>query len=184
MKNKLILKKLTTSGILAALASIAFIIESLFPPLFIPGARMGISNIFILLGAIILEWQYGYGILIVKILIGSLFSGNLSAIMYSLPAGIIALTLQILLLNLTDKLSLVSISVLGAVANNLIQNSVFCLVTNTVEFFVYFPYLALIGIISGLLVGFTVFLLVKKLPPFITEKKFDYKTTTSKEDKL
>ncbi len=182
MKNKLILKKLTASGILCAMASIAFIIESLFPPLFIPGARMGISNIFILFGTIVLGWQYGYGILVIKILIGSLFSGNISAIMYSLPAGVISLTLQILLLKLTNKLSLISISVLGAVVNNLIQNSVFCLVTNTIEFFAYFPYLALIGVASGLLVGFTVYLLVKKLPSFITE--FDYKTTTSKEDKL
>ena len=163
MKNAL-LKKFALCGILSALGVIAFVIESLFPPIFLPGARMGVSNIFILLAVIICGWQYGFAALIIKVLLGSLFSGNISAIMYSLPAGVLSLGAEILLLYFTKKISVVAISVFGAVVNTTVQNATFCLIIGIVEYFYYLPYLAAISILSGLIVGFAVCLTVKKLP--------------------
>jgi uncharacterized membrane protein len=46
--------KITLTAILSALALITFLIESLFPPLFIPGARLGLANLFILIAIVIL----------------------------------------------------------------------------------------------------------------------------------
>ncbi|MBQ7348423.1 MAG: Gx transporter family protein [Clostridia bacterium] len=163
MKNG-ILRKISMTGILSAFATIAFIIEGLFPPLFIPGARMGISNIFILLTVVILGYKYGFAVLIVKIVIGSLFSGNVSAMLYSLPAGIISCTVQVLMVNLTEKFSITAISVTGAIVNVTVQNTVFCLITRVWQYLAYLPYLALTGLISGLIVGLSVYLIIKKLP--------------------
>ena len=145
------------------MALISFILEGLFPPLIIPGARLGVSNVFILLCAVVLGGKYAFASLILKTVLGSVFSGNVSSIMYSLPSGAIALTVQLLLLNLT-KSSVVSISVCGSLLNTTAQNIVFCLVTKTFEYLAFIPYLALIGAVSGVLVGFIVYLAVKLLP--------------------
>lgn len=132
---------------------------------------MGISNIFILLAAVILGGKYGFCVLIVKTVLGSLFAGNISAVIYSLPSGAVALALELLLLNFSKRVSVVAISVLGAVINSVGQNLTFCLVTGAAEYLAYLPYLALISVISGVIVGFTVLLSVKKLPLGITEEQ-------------
>ncbi len=153
--------KIALCGLFSALGTVAFVIEGLFPPLFIPGAKLGVSNVFILLATIILGGGYGFCALIIKITLGSLFSGNISGILYSLPAGLISLSVEYLLLRFAKKISLPGVSVCGAVINSAVQNLVFCLITNTLSYLIYLPYLALIAVLSGLTVGFTVYLIIK-----------------------
>ena len=156
--------KITLCAILTSLSIIAFTIENLFPPVFLAGARIGVSNIFILLSTILLGIPYGYASLVLKILIGSLFSGNLMSVMYSLPAGLISLSVEIMVIFFIKKTSVVSASIVGAVLNSTVQNLIFCLVASTLNYLVYLPYLALISVLSGLIIGFTVYLLVKYIP--------------------
>ncbi|MBQ3492686.1 MAG: Gx transporter family protein [Clostridia bacterium] len=162
--EKITLKKIATCALFSALATISFTLENLLPPIILPGARLGVANVFILLALISLGVSYGFIALIIKITLGSLFSGNISSIMYSLPAGIISLSLEVVLLKAVENLSVVSISVAGAVVNSTVQNLIFCLVTGAVEYLYYLPYLALIAVLAGLLVGFTVYLAIKRIP--------------------
>lgn len=166
-------------GLLSALALIAFTLENLFPPLFIPGARMGLSNVFILLAAVLLGPWYAFAALAIKTLLGSLIGGNFSAVMYSLPAGAVALTAEILLLNFAKKTSLVAASVFGAAINIILQNTAFCLIAGAKEYFVYLPYLSLIGAGAGLIVGLAVHITVKRLP-----EKFFGGDSPTKEEKI
>lgn len=158
------LKKLAFSSILASFALISFVLEGLFPPLFIPGARMGIANIFVLLALVLLNKYYAFAVLIIKIVLGSIFTGNISAMLYSLPAGILALAFETFLSLFIKKISIVSISVCGAIINSLIQNVTFCLITNDFGYMVYMPYLAIISTVAGLIIGAVVCLIVKYLP--------------------
>lgn len=169
--------KVTLTAVLSTLATLAFMLESLFPPLFLPGARMGISNIFILVCAIIVGGRYAYASLIVKILIGSLFSGNISSMMYSLPSGLLSLSIEILIIYYVKNVSLLSVSVLGSVLNITVQNTVFCLVTGTIEYLSFLPYLASISVLSGLLVGLATYFIVK-----ISPKKYKVVSNTQKEN--
>lgn len=162
-------RKLVLCAILSTLAVLSFVLEGLFPPLILPGARMGVSNIFILLSAMILGWKYSIATLVIKVTLGSLFSGNFSAIIYSLPAGMIALSIELLLIYLTKRVSIVCISVTGAVINVAGQNVMFCLITKTTEYLAYLPYLILTAIFAGLIVGFTTYLILKKLKLKSTE---------------
>ncbi len=164
MQKKITLRKITLTAILTAISIIAFTIESLLPPLIIPGTKLGLSNIFILLILLIIGEKYAFISLVIKVILGGLFSGNISTIMYSLPSNLIALFMQIILIIFTRKLSIVAISIIGAIVNVTVQNTVFCLISKTFEFFVYLPYLSLISLFSGLLVGFTVYILINKLP--------------------
>lgn len=169
MKN-IRLRKITSCAVLSCLALVSFVIEGLFPPLFIPGARIGVSNVFILLSLILLGTPYAYATLIIKSLLGSLFAGNFSAVLYSLPAGLIALTFEVFALKFSKFISLPAISVAGAVISNAVQNAVFCLVTGVWEYMSFIPYLTLLGILSGLIVGFATYLIIKILPPSFIDK--------------
>ena len=77
--------KIAACGIFSALALIAFVIESLFPPFFIPSARMGISNIFVLLAAIGAASGILVGlatVLILRIIPKRYMSGGLYEVIY------------------------------------------------------------------------------------------------------
>lgn len=162
--------RISLCALFSACATIAFILENLFPPLILPSAHLGISNVFILLSLVMIGYQYAFICLIVKVIIGSLFSGNVSALMYSLPAGLISLFVETLLVYFAKNVSMVAISVCGAVVNSTLQNTVFCLITSTTEFFIYLPYLALISCVSGAFVGLVVLLLYKNFPKKLVGK--------------
>jgi len=171
------LKKTIASAILSAMATITFILESLFPPLIIPGARMGLSNVFILFAVIFVGDLHAFAVLIVKCLLGSLFSGNVSSLMYSLPSGVIALTVEVILIRFSSLFSVVAASVVGSVINMICQNTVFCLVTRATAYFIYLPYLAIIGVASGLIVGFAVYLVCRFMP-----RKYNLRTRTEEQN--
>ena len=158
--------KLALTGIFSAFALISFIIENSFPPLILPGAKMGVSNLFILLTAIILGGRYAVTVLIVKTVLGSLFVGNISAVMYSLPAGAVALCVELILIYIVKSVSILATSIVGAVLNVTIQNAVFCLVTKVPEYLFYLPYLALLSVVSGALIGIVTYLIIKKFPSY------------------
>ena len=63
-----------------------------------------------------------------------------------------------------SAVSLVSISVAGAVLHNIVQNIVFVALNGAPEMLFYMPYLALIGVASGAFVGLALHLLVRHLP--------------------
>ena len=168
--KRLSAKKIATCGILSALALISFVLESLLPPLFVPGARLGVSNVFILICLIVLGGPYAFFALTVKTVIGSLITGNVSSILYSLPAGLISLSVELLLLKKCRFFSVLAVSTVGATINNLIQNVIFCLIAGVWEFMGYAPYLLLLGLIAGLFVGFIVYLTVRILPDSVYEK--------------
>ena len=44
--------KIATAAVLSAAALAVYVVESLFPPLILPGAKMGLSNVFVLLALV------------------------------------------------------------------------------------------------------------------------------------
>lgn len=158
-------KKIALLSMLTALASITFIIEGLFPPLFIPGAKMGLSNIFSVLAVVLLSPIDGLILVAVRTTLGSLIVGSMSSWVYSFSAGVASVALTgFLYWFVGGKVSLMSVSVAGAVAHNIVQNTVFCLITQTPELYAYLPYLALIGVAAGLVVGAATIFILKILP--------------------
>ena len=174
--------KAVVCALTAALATLAFTIENLFPPLILPGARIGVSNIFILFSAVVLGVKYAFITLIIKTVLGSLFAGNPFAILYSLPAGAVALAVELIIIYKIKNTSVVCASVAGAVLNTTAQNLIFCLVASATEYLVYLPYLALIGVISGITVGFTVYLIIRYMPSKYFVEEFVEEKTKKEED--
>lgn len=158
-------KRVATLSVLCAMGLIMFMVESLFPPLFLPGAKMGLSNIFSLLTLYLLGPIDALVVVVVRTVLGSLFGGGISTLMYSLTAGIVSVVISAFLVEFVyPNVSIVAISVVSAICHNITQNIVFCLISNTPEMFSYMPWLALVGILAGLIVGFAVNLILRALP--------------------
>ncbi len=152
-------------SVLCAMGLIMFMVESLFPPLFLPGAKMGLSNIFSLLTLFLLGPTDAFVLVVIRTTLGSVFTGNMSTMMYSLTAGLVSVVVSALLVEFVyPRVSIVAISVVSAVMHNLTQNVVFCLVSNTPEMFSYMPWLALLGVLAGLIVGFAVWFILRAIP--------------------
>ncbi len=166
VKNKYFsAKRVATLAVLTAMGLIMFMVESLFPPLFLPGAKMGLSNIFSMLTLFLLGPTEAFVLVVVRTVLGSMFTGNMSTLLYSLTAGIVSVAVSSVLVQFVyPKISIVAISVVSAIMHNVTQNVVFCLVSNTPEMFSYMPWLALLGILAGVIVGFAVWFILRMVP--------------------
>lgn len=158
-------KKAAVLGLFTAAALIMFIVESLFPPLFFPGAKMGLSNIFTLLALIILGPAEAAVLIVVRTCLGCIITGNVGAIIYSLSAGLASVFVSTALFKkVYPKISLTAISAAGAVVHNIVQTAVFCLIAQAPAYFAFAGYLTLIGGGAGLIVGVAVTLVLKTMP--------------------
>ncbi len=158
-------KRIATLSVLCAMGLIMFMVESLFPPLFLPGAKMGLSNIFSMLAVFMLGPIDGVILVLVRTTLGSIFTGNLSTLLYSMSAGLVSVAVTSVLVEfIYPKISIIAISIVSAVLHNLTQNVVFCLISNTPQMFSYMPWLGLLGIVAGIIVGFAVWFILRALP--------------------
>ncbi len=148
---------------LTALSLIAFLLEGLLPPMWIPGARLGLGNVFILLILAIYSPSYAFVAVIVKCVIGNLIAGSLSSMVYSLAAGLVSTGLSALLLRL-PSLSLLAVSVASACVHNVVQCLLFCAISMTAQAAAYLPYLVMLGAIGGVAVGTAALLLLSRVP--------------------
>lgn len=157
-------RKVAVLGILAGLGLAAFLLESLIPLPFLPGAKLGFANIFSLLALLLYGLPEALIVVTARTVLGSLFAGNVSMLLYSLTAGLVSACASRLLLCALPRLSFVCVSVAGAVVHNLVQLLVYCALTGTLLLFAYSPYLTLMGAGAGVLVGLAVTLTLKALP--------------------
>ena len=161
-------------ALLTAVSLIVFVVENAFPPLILPGAKLGLANLFTLLALVILTPIDALFIFLIRAVLGNIITGNPSALLYSIPAGLIALAVSAVLVRLCmDKISIVAISVASAVIHNVVQNLVFCLTSGSTAVLSYTPYLALLGVLSGVIVGLTSYFILRYLPKSIYEKAFE-----------
>lgn len=168
-------KKIAVLAIFIALSLITFIIENQFPPLFVPGARMGLANIFSFAALIMYSPVEAFIVVAVRTGLGAVYAGNLSALLYSFTGGVVSMTISSLLMyTVYPKISVMAVSVLAAVAHNITQNIVFVLLTDT-STITLIPYFILTGILSGAIVGAVILLIFKKVPLSVFEKALGQK---------
>ncbi len=184
MKNgKYAAKKIAVLAIFTALSLIAFIIENQFPPMFIPGARMGLANIFSFAALIMFSPVEALAIVAIRTGLGAIFAGNVSALLYSFTGGVVSMSVSsVLMYTVYPRVSVMSVSVLAAVSHNVTQNIVFVILSGTALTFGYMPYLVLLGVLSGAIVGGVTMLIFKKVPKSVFERASG--TKIKKEEKL
>ena len=121
--------RLTELAMLTALALIIFIVELQIPaPFPIPGVKLGLANIITVYAIYHYRTKEVLGIVLVRILLGSLFSGNMMALLYSMAGGLLCLLGMVLLKSILSPKYIWICSVLGAVLHNVGQIGIACLI--------------------------------------------------------
>jgi len=149
-------KKLTTTALLAAAAIVLSILEA---ALFggtsgIPGAKLGLANIAVILAMVMFGGKTAILIGVVKALASFFVSGAITTLWYALAGTLLSIAGMLLLHRRFRCFSLLGISAFGGFLSNLAQLAVMMLLTQTVEFLYYLPLLTLFGVASGCINGF------------------------------
>ena len=157
-------KKLALSAILAALAMILSDVEAMVPmPVPIPGIKLGLANLVILLAIYRLGFKYALAINCIRIFVTGLLFTGVFGILYSLAGGLLSLLVMYLLYR-TEIFSMVGVSMAGGVAHNLGQLLTACLIMSNIRLMSYFAVLLFAGIGSGILMGIVAWLVCQRLP--------------------
>ena len=146
--------RMTGTAVFTAAAVTVFVIESAIPiPVPVPGLRLGLANVFTLV-FFLLGWKREALIsLALRILLGSLLTGQMMAFWYSLSGGICCYLVMAVLHRLFGDRFLVLISIFGAAGHHVGQLLVAYAVVRVSAVFLYFPPLFLGGIVTGAFTG-------------------------------
>ena len=164
MNNRYSASKLTMCALLAALALIFSYIEVLIP--FnpgIPGIKLGIANLVIIVALYYLGPKYALTVNLVRILIAGLLFNGMFGALYSLSGGLLSWLIMVLLQK-TRLFSVTGVSMAGGIAHNLGQLLTAAFIVSNIKVFIYFPVLIFSGMICGTLIGILSHLILKKLP--------------------
>lgn len=146
-------KKVSLYGILVSLAFIASYIEVLIPFNFhIPGMKLGLANIAVLVALYTGGAQAGLTVSIIRIILVGLTFGNPYSAIYGLSGGVLSLAVMILLKR-TDFFGMMGVSMAGGVAHNLGQLLCAMILLKLPAVFTYLSYLILVGTVTGALIG-------------------------------
>ena len=162
MKNDT--RKLVLLSIFVAVSMILSYVESTLPPIFpqIPGIKIGLANIVVLLTLYLFSWKEAFFISVVRVFAMALIFGNFMSFAYSL-AGAVASIFVMSVLKKTGIFSSLGVSIAGALFHNAGQVAVAAIMLDTAEIGYYMIVLAISGTVAGVLTGILAEMLLKKV---------------------
>ena len=147
-------------GLFTAFAMILSFVESQIPSIGIPGVKLGLPNIAI----IIILYKFGYKeafcVSILRVLLTSLLFTSALSMLYSIAGAILSFAAMLLL---KKFFNIVTVSIVGGVSHNIGQIFVAYLVTDTAQLLYYLPVLIVTGVIAGVVIGLVAALTYKKI---------------------
>lgn len=156
-------RRLVKISYIVAISLVLSYIETLlsaFVPL--PGIKIGLGNTLVLFTLYTLGVKDSYIVTLMRVLLSSLLFGSPFSFLYSLVGGLFSLSIMVLLYK-TKLFGIIAISTLGAVTHNCAQLVVAYLLLLSKSLIYYLPFLIVIGVISGVIVGFITRAFLKKI---------------------
>lgn len=118
----------------------------------LPGVKLGLANVVTLVALYRFKPRYALGILVSRCILGALFGGGITGLLFSLTGGLLAL----LVMGLSKRVSIFSIygvSILGAAAHNIGQIVAAMVLLGSVYVAAYLPWLLIMAVVTGILTG-------------------------------
>ena len=151
-------------ALLTAVSLVLFVLENQIPaPVPIPGVKLGLANIITVYAMFALGPKDTLCILLVRVFLGSVFSGQMSTLFYSLSGGLLCYLSMLVLRKILTEKQIWVCGAVGAVAHNIGQILAAMVVFQTAAVAVYVPFLVFSGIITGFLTGMTAQAIVNRL---------------------
>ena len=156
--------RLTRMALLCAIALTIFMAEAQLPnPIPIPGVKLGLANIVTVYAMFVLGPGDTLMILITRVFLGSIFSGQMMTLFYSLAGGLLCWLAMLLLRKRLTRRQIWVCSVIGGACHNIGQLIAAILIAGTPLLAVYLPYLLAAGMAAGLFTGLCAQFLVARL---------------------
>lgn len=157
------IKKIALLGVLTSAAIVIGIIESFIPSVGIPGVKLGLANILIL----IVLYEIGIWEAIVvdlgRVFMVGLLRGTLVSMgfLMSLTGAALSLGIMILLYLVVKKFSVIGVSVVGSVFHVTGQILIAMAFLGTTYIVFYLPFIAISAIVTGVFVGIVAKLVIR-----------------------
>ncbi|MBR3173323.1 MAG: Gx transporter family protein [Eubacterium sp.] len=154
-------RKISVVALFSAFAILASYIETFIPSLGIPGVKLGLANIAVVLALFLLDAESAIILNVVRIVIVGLLFGSLFSISFALAGAFVSLTVMIILKKVF-KFSIITVSIFGGFFHNVGQLIVAFILVDNYSVFTYLPVLLIAGIITGLIIGILAKLLYER----------------------
>ncbi|MDD6042685.1 MAG: Gx transporter family protein, partial [Eubacteriaceae bacterium] len=141
-------KSVAIASMFTCLALIFSYVEALMPAVAMPGVKLGLANLVIIIALYEMNFRYAFAINLVRIVISGLLFSGLFGMLYSMAGGLLSLIVM-WLLKKTGIFSMIGVSMAGGLAHNLGQLLVAAILVSNLKMFIYFPILMFSGIASG-----------------------------------
>ena len=120
----------------------------------VPGIKLGLANIMTLLSIMILSSKDAFLVVVVRCVLGAMISGNPVSFAFSITGGMLSLGIMaILWYGFKGRVSIVIISMIGAVAHNVGQLLIAALLVHSGSVFIILPVLMVSALITGYIIG-------------------------------
>lgn len=147
-------QRLTRLALLTTIALTIFMVEAQLPVAVpIPGVKLGLANVVTVYAVFALGPGDALMILIARVLLGAVFSGQMMTLFYSLGGGLLCWLVLVGLRPLLTPRQIWLSSPISAVFHNLGQLLVAAALLKTWAVLAYLPYLILAGVAAGLFTG-------------------------------
>ena len=149
------IRKISIMAILTAGAIIISIIESFIPSIGIPGVKLGLANIVVL----ITLYELGIGeaifVNLARVFLTGLLRGTILTMgfLMSLTGAVLSLGIMILFYLLIKKFSIIGVSVIGAIFHVIGQIVIAMIFLSTPYILYYLPIIGISAIVTGVFVG-------------------------------
>ena len=155
--------KIALLGVITAMAIVIGILESLIPSVGVPGIKLGLANIVILIILYELGVVDAITVNLLRVLMVGALRGTILSMgfLMSLTGAIFSLTIMIIFYKLIKKFSIVGVSVIGAFFHVTGQILIAIIFLGTAYIALYLPIIGIAAIITGTFVGLVASLVIK-----------------------
>ena len=169
-------QKMALLAVLTAAAIAIAILESFIPSISIPGVKLGLANIVILVTLYELGVIEAIFIDLLRVFLVGLLRGTILTMGFfmSLTGAVLSLGIMIIFYLLIKKFSIVAVSVLGSLMHVTGQVLIAMIFLGTSYVILYLPMIAVSAIVTGIFVGIVASLIIKTGVIKKQREKYEY----------
>lgn len=145
-------KKITHCALISSVAIIFGYIEALFPfPTPVPGIKLGLGNIAVLVCLYIMGAKPAFFVMIIKVFVTAMLFSSPSVIIYSLSGGLLSYFAMLLMKRLS--FNIVSVSIGGGILHNIGQLTAAAVMLKSINMLYYAAVLIPAGAVAAVVTG-------------------------------
>lgn len=162
-KGNMTTRKIVILGFFLALAIAVAMFESMIPDFFLPGFKLGLANIVIVILLFGVGWKEALIVDVLRVFVVSLLRGNMLTMggVMSYVGMALSFLGMLLLYLLWKKASVIFVSIIGALLHDVGQIIVAIFYQETISIIYYLPFMALLSIGTGALAGIVAIAVLK-----------------------